>query len=990
MSNIGHGFSAASLNVRSLLANGEKVESFLETTKLDILAIQEVWKADDEFSGYNYTDITRKNKRGGGVAFLVKKEHDFKVTNKHIDKNVEFITIRIKDRHFTSVYLPPNNNLKEGLATLERSINHKKNVFILGDFNINLNIDSFTNSEASPTERLHDFNRNIMCYPLIRNPTRITKTTVSTIDNIITNEKNDVISGVLTAQVADHLSPFVIIKDKQKKSNTSREMITVRNMAPENIQKLREDLQATNWDKLLESNDINEKTDTFATKLKELLDKNCELKTIKFNKNKHAKEPWMTAGLLRSRARKDKLYFKWVKSRLPAQFDEYKLFQSLFNKVKKESRQLHYKQLYEDNYKDSRKLWQVTNTILNRKQRKDDTKKLNLIINGTNLTNDNEIAEAFNTHFVSIGKTLAEKFPTNENYMQHMTTWNGDSLKFREMNDNDFDNIIKIMKAKKSTGFDEISNKLIKEVYLEIRNPMTHLINTSIKESTVPIAWKTAKVIPLHKGGKKEDKNNYRPISLLSALSKILEKFIHKQVYDFVEGKILCATQFGFRKKCETSQAIMNFMKNIEENNSEKYHVSIFVDIKKAFDSVNHAILIKKLECLGIKGKEKKWFENYLKDRKQITIVNGKASSEKLLDTGVPQGSILGPLLFLLYINDMPNATNLLTTLFADDTTYQLSGNCLRKIEELMNYELGKIANWFDDNHLTLHPGKTRYIIYQAGRKIAEDINLNLKGVPIQRVGNENEETGFKFLGLWLDEKLNWKLHIEKVLAKTRKITYTIIKLKKYLPAEHIAMIYKGLIKPIFEYGLSIWGHKRTKELNRSHKKIIRIMNSMPQHTHAEPLLKQMNILQLDDLYKLRVVTALNKVRNGEAPNILANYCEWNDLESRRWFQIKTPCRVNAITRSLPQYEQINVWNKFFTEQTALDIDSYTTKKLSKKWKQDILSSYYNECDLSKCYSCRMQLIFLKERMKKQEERSEEIRKANYERTERINKILFD
>ena len=278
----------------------------------------------------------------------------------------------------------------------------------------------------------------------------------------------------------------------------------------------------------------------------------------------------------------------------------------------------------------------------------------------------------------------------------------------------------------------------------------------------------------------------------------------------------------------------------------------------------------------------------------------------------------------------------------------------------------------------------------QAGRAIADNININLKGIEIQRVGVNNEEKGFKFLGLWLDEELNWKTHVEKTLAKTRKITYTLIKLKKYLPAEHISMIYKGLIKPIFEYGLSLWGHKRTKEINKSHKKIIRIMNSMPQHTHAEPLLRQMNILQISELYTLKVISSINKVRNGEAPHILNSYCEWNDPQSRRWFQIKTPCKVSKISRLLPQYEQTNTWNKFFNEYNTIDIDSLDTKKLSKKWKSEMISSYYQECDLKKCYSCRMQTIFLKERMEKQEKRHEENRQAKFKITERENKMLYE
>ena len=151
-----------------------------------------------------------------------------------------------------------------------------------------------------------------------------------------------------------------------------------------------------------------------------------------------------------------------------------------------------------------------------------------------------------------------------------------------------------------------------------------------------------------------------------------------------------------------------------------------------------------------------------------------------------------------------------------------------------------------------------------------------------------------------------------------------------------------------------------------------------------------MRILQIEDLYTLKFIAALNKIRNGEAPNILENYCAWNEPTSRRWYQIKTPCKIGAISRLLPQFEQANKWNKFFTDQNSLDIDTLSTKKLSKRWKQEIIDSYYQECDLSKCYSCKMQKIFFREKFEKDEQRREEIRKINFICTERENKMIYD
>ena len=216
-------------------------------------------------------------------------------------------------------------------------------------------------------------------------------------------------------------------------------------------------------------------------------------------------------------------------------------------------------------------------------------------------------------------------------------------------------------------------------------------MNTSIRTGIVPDQWKIANVIPLHKGGDSTSFNNYRPISLLSVYSKVLEKVVHNQLYRYAEEKILTNFQFGFRTKHETVQAVMNYMQNIEAKKADKHHVSVFIDIKKAFDSCDHKILLRKLKHYGLNKMAVKWFESYLTGRKQVTFYGGEHSEELALTCGIPQGSILGPLLFLIFINDMPLATELTTTLFADDTTYQMSGNNWSELLKKFNTELSKI-----------------------------------------------------------------------------------------------------------------------------------------------------------------------------------------------------------------------------------------------------------------------------------------------------------
>ena len=731
-------------------------------------------------------------------------------------------------------------------------------------------------------------------------------------------------------------------------------------MKEENIEQLKKALGQVDWSELLLLTCTDKKTEVFNRILQENLNKTCPKKRVKFNKKIHSVSEAMTQGLLVSRNNRQQIYDKWIKTKEAAVLAHHTKYNTIYNKLIRLSKKMLHKAKFEEKYKKTREMWQYTNEILNRKTKRGEKPKISLLIDGKLEENESKVAEQFNDFFTAIGQELVNKFEdkkdTFKSFMPPAVPV-GEEMKFLEIDSTDYHNIVRSMKAKKSTGFDEVSNKLIKDIQVEIREPIMDIINTSLCTGQVPQAWKTAKIIPLHKSGDKTDTNNYRPISLLSALSKILEKVVHKQTYQYVENKVLTVSQFGFRRQRETAQAVLAFLKNIKEGESNRYHAAIFIDIKKAFDTVSHELLLQKLDILGIRGMENQWFRNYLMDRTQSTIIGSSRSQHRKISCGVPQGSILGPLLFLIYINDMPRATELLSILFADDTTYQISSNSLVELQRKANEELKRAEQWFNANYLTLHPKKTRYIIFKPDKKRnqADDtqVKLYLMGQEIERIGKDCKETAFKFLGLWIDEALDWQEHISKTVKKTRQLTYTMVRLKKFISSEHLTIIYKGLLKPIIEYGIGIWGHKINREMNKAHKKIIRIVNFEPKHSHVEPLLKAMNCLQLEDLYKQRVLTMLYKIYTDQVPELLINYCNWNDKESRRWYMIKLPVKGSRLDKILPYTHQILQWNTFFNEETAeLLRFEVTGKSFAKKIKEHILQTYYEECELRHCYSC--------------------------------------
>ena len=268
------------------------------------------------------------------------------------------------------------------------------------------------------------------------------------------------------------------------------------------------------------------------------------------------------------------------------------------------------------------------------------------------------------------------------------------------------------LKNKSSYGPDNISSKLLKKILPIVVNPLCHLFNLSFQTGYIPIQLKTAKVVPIFKSGDKHKFTNYRPISLLSSISKLLEKLVAKQMAGYLnKHKLLYKHQYGFRKGHSTIHPVLQFLDKIMDSLNKtipEYSLGIFCDLKKAFDTVDFEILLSKLDHYGFSGVSNNWFRNYLTGRKQFVTINGQESEVKQLHCGVPQGSVLGPLLFLIFINDLPNCTDLFTLLFADDTTFQISGDDLPSLFQTANTELNKAAAWFQSNKLTLNGSKTK------------------------------------------------------------------------------------------------------------------------------------------------------------------------------------------------------------------------------------------------------------------------------------------
>ena len=552
----------------------------------------------------------------------------------------------------------------------------------------------------------------------------------------------------------------------------------------------------------------------------------------------------------------------------------------------------------------------------------------------------------FDTFFGNIGSDLAKKHKSGGSFTNYLSVQNETTFHFNEVTKHDIWAIISTIKPKQSRGTDGISNHLLKAIINEVCEPLTIIINKSLKEGIVPAEMKVAKVVPLFKKGKKTDISNYRPISLLNVISKVLERVVDNQVRTFLEeNKLIYGHKYGFRKGRNTIQTVLNFVKEIEESKFKKeYSAAVFCDLKKAFDTVNHQILLKKLEHYGVKGTENKWFQDYLSNRYQIVEIDNIQSELLKISCGVPQGSVLSPLLFLLFINDLPENLGLRVFLFADDTTLLATEKSEKKLMTKLNKELEGVCAWFSANKLTFHPDKTNFIKFYGTS--GPNFELKIGNKKLEKIGESEPNSCVNFLGVKIDEKLSWKYHKETTFKKLSKNIMVLNKVKNELPKKTKLLIYNTLIKPHAEYGALIWHDdiKTGNTLDKLQKRAVRAITNAPYNEHTNPILKELQITKFSDIKTLQAVTLVKLKELGKLPEELSQNFKLANRENRSKsnfsLQIANSKIINNIVKS---------WNNI----SKTVILQPSTKSAVKEVKGRLLARMESKCQKKKCYVCK-------------------------------------
>ena len=758
------------LNVRSVIRNLDLLKDLVKDhhgNQPDLIALCETFLHNNNIGkcnipGYELVYNNRKTGKGEGVALFIKESIPYRILSDLCitTQNIESVFVEIqlsKNICFGEVDRIPNtpeHYFADFLSALCTKNTCEK--IVCTDQNIDL-----LRTENSNVQTLLDTLCEFNLLPMITKPTRVTKSTATLIDQIYVNEKlcKNSLSTIVIDDTSDHYPCIATINEKKCRDKVVN--FKGRRINDKTLTSVIDYLNCYKWENL-QMFSLTESAELFNMVIQNALDLYMPIQNVTVKASKVLYEPWISKGLLRSTKKCKNLFRQWKDNTIDEQV--YKSYRNTLNKLKRHAKFLYYRNYFSDNYGNMKKSWTLLNRILGRMNDKSNI-PCYITKNSKRIYDLKDMSNAFNDYFCNVGKNVSIKIPTaSKSFDQYLKNRCPDTLVFSHVTPQEVVKIIMSLKDKYSYGNDGLSNRFLKKIVNSICHPLSIIINKSIGEGIVPESWKNSIVHPLYKNGFKDLITNYRPISLLPTMSKVLERVIHQQTYNWLLNKDLFPNnQFGFRAQHSCIDLVSKFCYDVLKGFDNKcYTMAIFADLSKAFDVIDRKLLFKKLEHYGIRGLSNDWFKNYFESCSQTVKLGDEFSDKLIVEYGVGQGSILGPLVPCIMTFDMFEVSKYCNVFgYADDTTITHTYHNLIVLNARVKHDFKLLCEWFRANKLMLNFSKTKCMIFSKDKITPESY---------QMLEVENERVAivksFNLLGMTLDRKLNWSLHCDRLINK--------------------------------------------------------------------------------------------------------------------------------------------------------------------------------------------------------------------------------
>ena len=925
------GLKIVSVNIRSLYSSLDELsvrfkefdivcccETWLNNTYTDqMVKIEgfELFRLDRESGNILNKDL--KLKRGGGLIIYVKKNlSDFTEIiphATHVSGNIEQLWIKITKPNVRNlllgvIYRPPSGKVSDSLAELSTSLTNILDSFqgeitIVGDFNINYSL-----RHTPAYKAIKNFERTFNLNQIIKSPTRIVKNSKTHLDLIFTNMDHIISFGVLDIAISDHLPVFLI--KKKNKIRPSYSFTKGRSYSTYSKEDFQNDIKThpkwgSFWD--LEENKPNEMWDIMLEIILETSDLHAPLKDMRIREDT---PQWITKDLISEINQKDFLFKKAKKFPSDLNWETYKRKKNEVKQLLSTAKEEFIKGKLDEHEANPRKFWRTINDISGIGKNKNSSKCTKITDENNNEFVNQDAADFLNNYYACIGPNLAKT---------HKEKWEKEkcgiktsaSFSFQWVTEFEVKILIKEIKITKSSAIDGLSTRLLKDAFEVLSFELTYMYNSCLQFGTFPKNWGLSKITPIPKTNPHStDPNNWRPISQICLPSKLLEKIIHNQLYHYLDvNNILSPNQYGFRKGLSTSMAIFDVLKSLYENwNDKVFSGCIFIDFSRAFDTIDHDILADKLILYGLDGTSQKLMLEYMSCRKHITTINGFNSAEAPVTHGTAQGSILGPLIFILYVNDIFTSLNQdsSTYMYADDTLILSKSDNIDDVTSKAKVALGKIMRWCEANKLSINYKKTKYMIVKH-TKVPAEPSLEIGDIKINSVQQ------YEYLGMLLDDKLTMNEYADAVWKKANTKVGILANIRRFISESTAAKIYKSMIRPHLDYidfVIDSSAMDRIKRLDTLQNKALRRIEYCPikeNRLSYELLQRKYNIEDLK-LRRKRNLLKIIHANSAELENVDSESHQI-ELRSKNKINIKTDFTAKTRVYNSPLFRGARLWN---------------------------------------------------------------------------------